>query len=256
MSDSPRQSEPRETGWWLRLLIVGLAAIGLAVAVNYLAMPWLARELFSRTPTEELVSLEETREEVTREATIAIIAGMLGPPEPEAGIEEAEGNEPPGEKRETSESGDATSESGGSGSESREPRAASGDSPSETDESASESGDSVEPGEPRVFEIDRAELNRRIQNPGRVRDNVSVVSKRGPAGNQQGVRILEARGWFGQFGLRRGDVVTAINGNPVTTRRQAVSMLMGMRRETTFTLEVERHDNEFEIRYHLPHVDN
>ncbi|MFB6376119.1 MAG: PDZ domain-containing protein [Bradymonadaceae bacterium] len=264
MPDHRSQTEDPSGRWWLRLLVVIAVAAGLGVAVNYLAMPSIAREFFARTPADELVSLDEQRKKVTRKVAVAIIAGMLGPPEEVGGqkAEEVGGQKAEGGGQKT-ENGERRAENGGSesggrreenrGSENGDQKAEGGESSTETAESGS--GAPPVPEETPVYEIDRRELNRRLQKPERVRGKVTVVSERGPDGEYQGLGIVEVQGWFGQYGLHRGDVVSAINGQPVTTRQQAVSLLMGMRQETEFTLTVERHDNDFEIRYHIPHID-
>ena len=272
MPNHPGQSDTSGRSWWPRLAVVGLLAVGLAVAVNYVAMPMITRAVFSRTPTEHVMNFDERRKEVTRQVSAAIIAGMLGPaesPPPEA-LAEKEAPSSGGDEAAPEEAAEPATPD--EPPEEPSERAEPAPEPEEPDEAESTGGDTpapepeeaTEPEEPRVHEgplaftvdrVDRRELNRRLQNPERVRDKVSVVSVRGPSGHYRGLRILEAGGWFGNWGLQAGDVVQAINGFRVTTRQQAVSMLMGKKRETQFTLTVVRHDNAFEIRYHIPHVD-
>ena len=270
MPNHPGQSDTSGRSWWPRLAVVGLLAVGLAVAVNYVAMPMITRTVFSRTPAEHAVNFDERRKEVTRQVSAAIIAGMLGPAEssppealaekeaPSSGGDEAapeEASEPTAPDEPPEEPSEQATDDEPAASPSPEPAP----EPEEPDEEETSSGDTPAPEPvpegPLEFTVDRRDLNRRLRRPEQVRDKVSVISTRGPSGQYRGLRILEAGGWFGNWGLRPGDVVEAINGHRVTTRQQAVSMLMGMKQETRFTLKVVRHDNAFEIRYHIPHVD-
>lgn len=265
-SDSSRASGSGR--WWSGLLATGLVGVLLAVAANWYATPRVAEEIFRRTPVDAVLDLEERRVAVTRRFTLAMLAGMLGPApdaSPGSGSGSNDGAEPdepePGgegsrdDNRESSD-GDPKARGEASSDEGRRQRAsASDDSPGSEPSESADPGATDVPSETPEYTVDRRELNQRLRKPERVRDKIAVVPDRQSGGKPRGLRIQKFDGWFGEFGLHVGDVVRAINGVRVTTRQQALGTLMGMRDQTTFTLDVLRRDKQFQIRYHVPHID-
>lgn len=252
-------TETSSRGSFLRnVAIVVVGGVVAAVLFNLFAAPRIATWFFSKTPVEEIVELDEKRTQATRKFATSFLAGLIGPAVSPGeyvatgdagrigGGETAPGETDGGARvrrpRDRDRAGSGGSEQGGSPSASD---TASGG------ESSSGSGAEI-PEETPVYTIDRRELNARIENPDRMRSRVVLVANRkGP----KGLRVVELEGYYGNFGLRRGDVVIAINGEPVPTRQRAIRVLMQMRRQTAFRVRVHRVGKTFEIRYEVPRVD-
>lgn len=252
-------TETSSRGSFLRnVAIVVVGGVVAAVLFNLFAAPRIATWFFSKTPVEEIVELDEKRTRATRKFATSFLAGLIGPAVPpgeygatgdagrsgggETASGEADGGVRARGPRDRDRAGGGGSEQGGAASPSD---AASGG------ESSSASGPEI-PEQTPVYTIDRRELNGRLENPDRMRSRIVLVSNRkGP----KGLRVVELEGYYGNFGLHRGDVVVAINGEPVPTRQRAIRVLMQIRRQTAFRVKVHRGGETFEIRYEVPRVD-
>lgn len=103
----------------------------------------------------------------------------------------------------------------------------------------------------RVFHLDRREVDRQLEESENVSDQVRTRPEYDSEGNSVGVQIDGLTGVFAHLGLRAGDVVTAINGRPVTNKLGAIAHLRAMRDRNVFDFTIRREGVRRVVRYVL-----
>lgn len=262
MSDSDDQTKGRGSRWPSRLAVAGLVGVVAAVAANQIVMPAIARWTFSKTPAKSIANIQEGRKKLTKRVVTSFMAGMIGPAEPVPTTEYPKPEQV--DAPEPSTSGGASSKSKPAKSNSAEStshrptkapkkEASGGRRDGKGPPKAEKTSHAAVPKETPTFRVSRREINRRLKDPGEVSRKIAVVSNPDGSGSYRGLRVLKVAGWYGNFGLRRGDVVLAVNGRKMTTRQRAISQIAAMKQRTRFVLDVQRGDETFQIVYRIPH---
>lgn len=241
----------------LRLLLTALVAGGAALGANFLLMPPAARYVFSQKPPVDLQELDRQKDEMVEGVALSIMASMLGPPEstPPGELAEEEGptESPPPNEESTDDREKREERANGESPAARQRESGTtsppGNSPPPTPDPPPASDI---PSETPVFEVDRRELNARLRKPGVVSQKIATVSTGGKNGLPTGLHVRQLDGFYSQFGLRTGDIVTAVNGRNITDRQSAIKHLAKMREETEFVIDVQRNGRTFQIEYRVP----
>jgi membrane-associated protease RseP (regulator of RpoE activity) len=240
----------------LRLLLTALLAGGAALAANFLLLPPAARYVFSKKPPVDIQKIEEQKNEMVEGVALSIMASMLGPPESappaELAEEEASGDAPDAPAAEPEEPADQADDPDPATRAADDPTPPVDPSPPPADPAPESTPESEVPAETPVFEVDRRELNRRLRKPGIVSQKIATVATKGRDGLPTGLHDRKLDGFYGKFGLRIGDIVTAVNGRDITDRQSAIKHLAKMREETTFLIDVQREGRTFQIEYRVP----
>jgi type II secretion system protein C len=130
------------------------------------------------------------------------------------------------------------------------PGAPSGAAP-EAQEPASEGIQRVETGR---FAVPRAALARILEDPQQLAAEARAVPHEGPDGRVDGYRLsgIRQRSTLHQLGIRNGDVVHGMNGQPLTSLTDAMGALEALRSQEAFTFELTRRTKrqtfEYEVR--------
>lgn len=102
------------------------------------------------------------------------------------------------------------------------------------------------------FEIDKADLENKLKDIQSILYQARAVpAKRPGSGETYGFRLLEiqADSIYTQLGLQVMDVITSVNGTPVTSTQQALEMYQALRNSPNIKLGVERGGKTEELSY-------
>ena len=104
------------------------------------------------------------------------------------------------------------------------------------------------------FSIPRAAFDRILENPQQLATEARAVPHEGPDGRVDGYRLsgIRQRSTLHQLGIRNGDVVHGMNGQPMTSLGDAMGALEALRSQEAFTFELTRRTKrqtfEYEVR--------
>ncbi len=107
---------------------------------------------------------------------------------------------------------------------------------------------------PNNFEISRADLNKYTSDLSSVLMKARAVPARRPgSGEIYGWRLLEmeADSIYSRLGLQVMDVITGVNGNPVTSPQQAMEMYQALKSSPNVKIQVERGGKNETLNYDI-----
>jgi general secretion pathway protein C len=116
-----------------------------------------------------------------------------------------------------------------------------------------EEGDVKKEG-PNKFVIDRATVEKVMANPEELYSQIRAVPHKGPNGEVDGYRLsgIRRRSLFNKLGIKNGDIVHSVNGQPLTSMQSAMEAYNSMGSGSNFNFEVTRRNEkqtfEYEIR--------
>ncbi len=102
------------------------------------------------------------------------------------------------------------------------------------------------------FELKRSDLEEKLKDIQSILMQARAVpAKRASSGETYGFRLLEIQpdSIYTQLGLQVMDVITAVNGTPVTTQQQALEMYQTLRNSPQIKITVERGGKNEELSY-------
>jgi general secretion pathway protein C len=91
------------------------------------------------------------------------------------------------------------------------------------------------------------------QNESLLRQQAPQVAPHYVNGQPSGLQLsgINSNSMFARIGIRNNDVLTSVNGQPITTPQQAAGMYDSMMNETNVTVTVLRNGRERTIRYNI-----
>ena len=104
------------------------------------------------------------------------------------------------------------------------------------------------------FAVDGSLVENALKNPEQLATQVRVSPHRGPDGQIDGYRMSGIRrdSLFQALGIKNGDIVHAVNGQPLTSMQSAMSAYDSLQNERTFSFDITRRNQrqtyEYEIR--------
>lgn len=104
------------------------------------------------------------------------------------------------------------------------------------------------------FQITRANLQAQLSNITEILRQAKAVPAYDASGNIYGFRLsaIEAGSIYQELGLINGDVITGVNGNPVTSAQQAMEMYNSMKNSPNIEIQIERDGRRQSMRYQVP----
>jgi len=122
-------------------------------------------------------------------------------------------------------------------------------SPSQTDRTV-ESDGIVDAGDRKI--VDRALIDRYTHNIDDIYKNIGVQEVKGKDGIEGfKVTFVKRKSPFAQLGLKRGDIITAINGEPLNSYSAALNIYSHMKEIQNLTLTIKRRNQEMELEYEI-----
>ena len=117
-----------------------------------------------------------------------------------------------------------------------------------------ESGDSsgvVRSGD-NEFSIDRSRIESELSNPEQLTRQARIMPNYRD-GEPDGLRLVgvTSDSLYSDLGIRSGDVIHAVDGNPITSQQQAMSMLESMQNQGQVTIEIERRGQRQQMQYNI-----
>ena len=103
------------------------------------------------------------------------------------------------------------------------------------------------------FTVSRATLDRILENPQLIATQAQAVPHEGPDGRVDGYRLsgIRQRSTLHQLGIRNGDVVHGMNGQPLTSLGDAMGALEALRSQEAFTFELTRRTKRQTFKYEV-----
>jgi general secretion pathway protein C len=104
------------------------------------------------------------------------------------------------------------------------------------------------------FEIKRSDLLKYTSDLSSVLMQARVVpARRGGSGEIYGYRLVEmqANSIYSQLGLQVGDVLTGVNGTPVTSAQQAMELYSNLRNAPSIKIQSERNGQIVDLSYKI-----
>ena len=91
------------------------------------------------------------------------------------------------------------------------------------------------------------------RNESLLRQQAPQVAPHYVNGQPSGLQLsgINSNSMFARIGIRNNDVLTSVNGQPITTPQQAAGMYDSMMNETNVTVTVLRNGRERTIRYNI-----
>lgn len=122
-----------------------------------------------------------------------------------------------------------------------------------SDSSTSGSGKEIVQEAPNKFSIKRSDLTKYTKDLSSLLMQARAVPALKPGGDIYGFRILEMQpgSVFTQLGLMAMDVITGVNGNPVTSPAQAMEMYQALQTSNEVKLQVERNGKLETMTYNI-----
>ncbi len=102
------------------------------------------------------------------------------------------------------------------------------------------------------FTVERGRLDREMENVENLSEQARIMPNYRD-GEAEGLRLVGVRSGslYSDLGIRSGDVLHSIDGQPLTSQEQALEILESMRNEGSATLEVERRGERQEMEYRV-----
>lgn len=228
--------------------VVGIG-VGLGVAVNVVAVPVVVRTVVDSIPIEAFREARRGGERAADRLVSSYVARGLAPESSDVG----DGGRGAAGSIETDDAGGLDGEGGGSQARERRSasvKAGSGARSEGDDGEGAEEGSSESAGpEERTVVLSRRAIEKRLRRPGR------VTRKIGIAETEEGLRVRQLGGYFGELGLRRGDLIQEIEGRVVRRRTEAIALIRERRNQSTFRARILRDGRPIEMTFRVPKVD-
>ncbi|TNF29413.1 MAG: PDZ domain-containing protein, partial [Deltaproteobacteria bacterium] len=102
---------------------------------------------------------------------------------------------------------------------------------------------------PGAVAIDRTGLAEHLRDPARLHGGRVVPAYRD--GAYHGIKLVGVRSGslFRALGLRSGDVVTAVNGQPIDSPARGLELYDALQSASDITVRIERHGRDETLRY-------
>lgn len=97
--------------------------------------------------------------------------------------------------------------------------------------------------------VERSYLETLLINPGGLAKQARLVPKNDDEGRMLGLKLYGIRpgSFFKALGFKNGDMVRSINGHALGSMEQTLELYTKLRREKTYTLELERRGGPFTL---------
>ncbi len=102
------------------------------------------------------------------------------------------------------------------------------------------------------FTVERGRIDREMENVEELSQQARIMPNYRD-GEADGLRLVGVRSdsLYSDLGIRSGDVLHSINGQPLTSQEQALEILETMRNDGSATLEVERRGERQDMEYRV-----
>lgn len=113
------------------------------------------------------------------------------------------------------------------------------------------SGEGVTKKDDTHFEVDRNVITDGIANFDQLATQMRVVPHKGSDGQVDGFRLSAIRrgSLFDKLGIKNGDIVHGVNGNPLTSTEAAMGVYQQLQNESSFTFEITRRNQRQTMEY-------
>mgnify|MGYP003334337892 CR=1 FL=1 len=113
------------------------------------------------------------------------------------------------------------------------------------------SGEGVTKKDDTHFEVDRSVIADGIANFDQLATQMRVVPHKGSDGQVDGFRLSAIRrgSLFDKLGIKNGDIVHGVNGNPLTSTEAAMGVYQQLQNESSFTFEITRRNQRQTMEY-------
>ena len=103
------------------------------------------------------------------------------------------------------------------------------------------------------FRIPRATLDAQLTNLPEILRQAKALPAMDSSGNIYGFRItaIEPGSVYTELGITNGDVITGVQGNPVTSAQQAMEMYQTLRSSSEIEIQVERDGRRQTLKYNV-----
>jgi general secretion pathway protein C len=103
------------------------------------------------------------------------------------------------------------------------------------------------------FQISRANLNAQLSNFNEIIRQAKALPAYDGSGNIYGFRItaIEPGSIYTELGITNGDVITSVQGNPVTSAQQAMEMYQTLRASNEIEMQIERDGRRQTVKYQV-----
>ena len=103
------------------------------------------------------------------------------------------------------------------------------------------------------FRISRTTLDAQLTNLPEILRQAKALPATDASGNIYGFRItaIEPGSVYGELGILNGDVITGVQGNPVTSAQQAMEMYQNLRTAGDIEIQVERDGRRQTLKYQV-----
>jgi type II secretion system protein C len=104
------------------------------------------------------------------------------------------------------------------------------------------------------YVIEQSVIDKIIENPEKLYSQARANPHKDAAGNVDGYRLsgIRSKSFFGQLGLKNGDVLHSVNGKTITSMSSAMDAYNSMANEKNFNVEITRRNKrqtmEYEVR--------
>lgn len=128
-----------------------------------------------------------------------------------------------------------------------------GPSGEDNDEAAAQVEIDVEETGPNRYAINRKQLQDALRNPAQLFTQVRAMPISVGPGRQAGFNLseIEPGSVFDDMGLQDGDLVTAVNGQPIISPAQAITMLGGLQTMPSVDLNIIRDSRPVRLHYDI-----
>ncbi|MGH7880287.1 MAG: PDZ domain-containing protein, partial [Candidatus Binataceae bacterium] len=100
------------------------------------------------------------------------------------------------------------------------------------------------------FAVDRSTLNNNLQNVAPLFTQIRAIPNvQNGAANGFRLSEIQPNSIFQQIGLQDGDLLSAVNGQPVGDPAKAMSMMQSLRNQSSITLSVVRNGAPTQLQY-------
>lgn len=110
------------------------------------------------------------------------------------------------------------------------------------------------PEEPTNFTFKRMEINKYLENLPKVLQDAKAVEYKAPGSNEvSGFKLvaIKAGSIYETLGLRRGDIIKGVNGEPVDTAQKAMELYQALKNSDNIQLDVTRDGSSKSLNYTL-----
>jgi general secretion pathway protein C len=114
-------------------------------------------------------------------------------------------------------------------------------------------GEGVEKLSDNKFAVDSSLIEESLANVDSLAGQVRVAPHKGPDGQTDGFRLSAIRrgSLFEKLGIKNGDIVHGVNGNPLTSTQSAMQVYETLRNERSFSFDITRRNQRQTLEYEV-----